>query len=435
MRLILDYKDWTAASLNSLNENDGLTFDWKGKSSGQIGAIFNGQIITGIFEKPGKPGAMEMQLGSAAKRGLAWKTLTPPSQTVTVPEPKKTPPQQLPSVDLSGADFPFPDNIITPNWPTAPAAKAKFDMLITNLVDYFTASPEKAKQNFGGIAIEGAADIANATLDIPAGYTKLDHNYGGGKPNNEFLAQNRALKTKEEIIKAITGKLSPELVAFITEKITTSFKTGLPRGGRYVKIVPSAKPYEIEVASTEKPAEAPVTTDTPGSQEKGAEVSKTYSVLSDSMLEYFFGSAKDHKIESSAIRPFRPDSKGNSDFVAIKLDALQAWAKEYLGGELLTTPELESLTATVEKAGEGISIKFGAPTGKVLAPTSGMNNSQNSIIASEANSQALVRSGRGLDQQGILTGFPFIVYVDLLGNGTEGILRMSTVTISPEMPR
>jgi len=457
MANILRYQSW-------LNENrifeadESLFIDWRGKLSGtfpKLGLAGDGkQRIIGIGAKSGKEGALGISFGSAAKRGTKWSVIAPPKSTPPVATtPQLAPPTITPSVDFKGTDFPYPDNIITPNWTVAQAAKTLFDGFIINLVDYFKLDPTQAKNNFKSIAIEGAADVANATLDVPAGYTKLDHNYGGAKPSNEFLAENRAIKMKEEIVKALTanGKLTPELVTFITGKITTTFKTGLPRGGRYVKITTSATPYDVKTPAATTAGTATPGTETPGQVGASGETSKTYSVLKDTFLGYFFGDASNFKIESSAITPFRPDKNGNSDFQKIEISALQNWAKEYLGGELLSSDEVANLTATVNftenetpvatRPGElsasvvdsFFTVSFNVPAGKVFAPASDeAGNTANSIKCSDENSKTLSNYGYGMGQLGIKTGFPFVIFYTAIGDGQWGILELHSVSVGPE---
>jgi hypothetical protein len=456
MSNILRYQTWL--NENRIFEADSSLFiDWKGKLSGafpKLGLAGEGKRIIGIGAKSGKEDAMGITFGSAAKRGTKWSVITPPKSTPPVATtPQLTPPTITPSVDFKGTDFPYPDNIITPNWTIAQGAKTLFDGFIINLVDYFKLDPTQAKNNFKSIAIEGAADVANATLDVPAGYTKLDHNYGGAKPSNEFLAENRALKMKDAIVKALTanGGLTPELVTFISGKITTTFKTGLPRGGRYVKITTAATPYDVKTAGTAIPATTTPGTETPGQVGPSGETSKTYSVLNDTFLGYFFGDSSAFKIESSAITPFRPDKNGKSDFQKIEISALQNWAKEYLGGELLSSDEVANLTATVNftenetpvatRPGElsasvvdsFFTVSFNVPAGKVFAPASDQaDNANNSIKCSDENSNTLSRYGYGMGQRGMKTGFPFVIFYTAMGDGKSGILELHSVSVGPE---
>lgn len=456
MSQILRYQNWLNENL--INEqDDSLYLDWRGKLSGKfpkLGLAGQGKQIIGVGAKSGKPGSLVISFGGAANRGTKWSVVTPPKSTpAKSTPPQAAPPVVTPSVDFKGTDFPYPDNIITPNWTVAQTAKTLFDGFITNLVDYFKLDPVQAKNNFKSITIEGAADIANATLDVPAGYTKLDHNYGGAKPSNEFLAENRALKMKEEIVKALTatGKLTPDLITFISGKITTSFKVGLPRGGRYVKITTDAAPYEIKTQTPPTPGTSTPGTETPGQVGASGEISKTYSVLKDTFLGFFFGDPSKYQIESSAITPFRPDKNGKSDFQKVEIAALQKWAKEYLGGELLSSDEIENVTATVEfnetetpvatRPGEQsasvvdswIDIKFDVPSGKVFAPVAdNVGNALNAIKCSTENSADLSRYGYGLNQRGVQTGFPFVVFYTKIGDGQWGILEMESVTIAKD---
>ena len=449
MANILRYQNWLNEN-RIFEEDNSLFIDWRGKLSGKfpkLGLAGSGQRIIGIGTKSGRDGALGISFGSAAKLGTKWSVLTPPKTTPPVATaPQVAPPIITPSVDFKGTDFPYPDNIITPNWTVAQTAKTLFDGFITNLVDYFKLDLAKAKTNFKSIAIEGAADVAPATNAIPVGYTQLDHNYGGATPNNKFLAENRALKMKEEIIKALTanGGLTTDVIKFISGKITTTFKTDLPRGGRYVKITTDATPYDVVTPGTITPGTTTPGTETPGQVGPSGETSKTYSVLKDSLLQYLFGDSSNFKIESSAITPFRPDKNGKSDFEKIEITALQNWAKEYLGGELLSSDEVAALTPTVEPSdaetmmnASGMekiyTITFNAPAGKVFAPTSPIFNNPNNVIqCSTTNSRQLTRYGYGMDQRGMKTGMPFVVFYTAIGDGQWGILEMNSIVIADE---
>lgn len=424
MSKILRYQTWL--NENILFEDDSLAIDWKGKLTGPFDLT---KSMIGIGEKKG-PNALGISTGSNAKSPLKWSAITPPKSTPPVTTaPQSTPPTFVPSVDFKGTDFPYPDNIITPNWTIAQGAKAMFDGFIINLVEYFKLDPVQAKTNFKSIAVEGAADIANATAEVPAGYTKLDHTYGGAKPSNEFLAENRALKMKEAIVNALTanGGLTPDLVTFVSGKITTTFKTGLPRGERYVKITIAATSYDVKTTGTIIPATTTPGTETPGQVGPSGEKFKTYLVLRDPLLEFFFGNSNDYKIESTA---FRPTKTGDSDFRTIKLDALQQWATEYLGGELLSSEDIKKLTLSVDYSQGEASLTFnGVPAGKVIAPISDkINNELNTIYCSEENRRYLSNFGMGLSQNGVMTGFPFILCYQQVGTDSA-ILKMHSVQI------
>jgi hypothetical protein len=451
MSNILRYQAWLNENL--IVEADDLIINWKGKLTGPFNPtiIKGSKPILGIGQKKGERGAKALISGSAAKRGSIWGSVTPPKSTPPVStKPQAAPTIITPSVDFKGTDFPYPDNIITPNWTVAQTAKVLFDGFITNLVAYFKLDATQAKNNFRSIAIEGAADIAPATTAIPSGYTQLDHNYGGAKPSNEFLAENRAIKMKEEIVKALTatGGLAPDLITFISDKITITFKTGLPRGGRYVKITTDAIPYNVTTPGKITPGTTTPGTETPGQVGPSGEISKTYSVLTDPMLEFFFGDASEYKIDSLA---FRPDKNGQADFKALKLTDLQAWAKDYLGAELLSLAEVGNLTLTVEfneketpvrpRPGEvsaalvdyWTTVKFNnVPSGKVVVPVSDVaGNDANTIICSTENAEWLRNKGYGLRQDGVRAGFPFMLCYSTAGDG-YAVLEMHNFAIGNE---
>ena len=429
MANILMYQNWLNENLIFEKNNSDYT-DWKGSRSGQflIFPPFDKLAIIGIGAKQGKRDAFVLAPGANYSKALKWSKVTPPDSTPPVnKKPQFIPPTITPSLDFEGTNFPYPDNIITPNWTGAKEAKANFDVFIVGVVGYFKLDPVQAKNNFKSIAIEGAADIANATLDIPPGYTKLDHNYGGAKPNNEFLAENRAIKMKEEINKALTGKLTPELVTFITGKITTTFKIGLPRGERYVKITTVSTSYNVKTPGSTTPGTNTPGTETDGKVGASGKTSNPYSVLTDYWLEYFFGDASEFKIDSSAIK----ESLGGSK---IEITALQNWAKKYLGGELLSEDEVAKLTATIvtqDPTGPELIISFNVPNGKVFAPRSRARNQVNSIKCSENNSTTL---NLGIQKE-VRTGFPFVIYYasNTDETGTKfGSLEFKSIAIGPE---
>lgn len=435
MANILRYQNWLNENRLFEDELDPtLYIDWNGKMSGPFPALGvvdgDGKTIVGIGAKHKTGQDAVMRFGSTALRNSKWAVVNQPKSTPTTSTPPQiVPPTITPSVDFKGTNFPYPDNMITPDWNIAKDAKTLFDAFIKNMVDYFTLDQIQAKNNFKSITIEGAADIAPATVAVPSGYTKLDHNYGGAKPSNEFLAENRALKMKEEITKALTatGKLTPDLITFISGKITTTSKTGLPRGERYVKITTSADAYDVKTPGAVTPGTSTPGTSTPAEPGTGAEITKTYSVLRDQYLGYFFGQAP--QIETSAIKPWR-------DLQKVELTKLQAWAKEYLGGELLSTEEVRNLTATVtgtvdELDNAEATISWNVPSGKVFAPVSDVaGNAINTIKCTEENAQTLSRYG-SMYQQGTLTGFPFVISYALidLEDGQYGILTLDSVSI------
>jgi len=91
----------------------------------------------------------------------------------------------------------FPDNMVTPR-------KESYEPVIKQMADDLNkALSEKKKLSDIKINIISSASSRRATDAIPKGHTKLDHNYGGEEPNNEFLAKNRGVNIKKVIIEKL----------------------------------------------------------------------------------------------------------------------------------------------------------------------------------------------------------------------------------------
>lgn len=87
----------------------------------------------------------------------------------------------------------FPDNIVNIDFKKYPSAKSQFNKIVNDFVDYIEAGGEK---NLTNVTIQGQADSATPTWKAPAGYTVIDHNYGGVRRPNKNNPQ-----TKEELEK------------------------------------------------------------------------------------------------------------------------------------------------------------------------------------------------------------------------------------------
>jgi hypothetical protein len=92
----------------------------------------------------------------------------------------------------------FPDNMITPK-------KESYESVIQQMAtDLKKAISEGRELTDIKIKVESSASSQNPTRAIPAGYAKLDHNYGGGNPSNEFLAKNRGINMKNVIVQELS---------------------------------------------------------------------------------------------------------------------------------------------------------------------------------------------------------------------------------------
>lgn len=92
----------------------------------------------------------------------------------------------------------FPDNMITPK-------KESYEPVIQKMAEDLKKAISEGKSLTDlKIKVESSASSQNPTRKFPAGYTKLDHNYGGGEPSNEFLAKNRGINMKNVIVQELS---------------------------------------------------------------------------------------------------------------------------------------------------------------------------------------------------------------------------------------
>jgi hypothetical protein len=123
----------------------------------------------------------------------------------------QTPPDEMKIPTFSelrfvGNSFPYPDNMVQPKFGDFPEAKKVYDTFIQNITDFLKVAPLTKMTTF---TIQGTADSARPTFDIPKGYSKLDHPgdlYDGKKdPNdmNQYLADTRARELGKIIIKDV----------------------------------------------------------------------------------------------------------------------------------------------------------------------------------------------------------------------------------------
>ena len=139
----------------------------------------------------------------------------------------------------------YPDNIVTPNWDDE-GVKEVFNDIVTQFVDYIDNGGLDKLTN---ITIQGQADKANPTWDIPSGYSKLDHKYGGIKKKkqseytddeldemNTFLAKERAFNFKMALINAVKEKTGEKIEIKELTPINHRGQEG-KRGGKYRSMI------------------------------------------------------------------------------------------------------------------------------------------------------------------------------------------------------
>lgn len=152
-----------------------------------------------------------------------------------------------------GKDFKvYADNMVQPKIYEG-AGKEQFDKIVNDFVEYINNGGFDKLTN---VTIQGKADSANPTWDIPKGETSLDHNYDGIKRKtsytdeeldkmNLFLARERARNYKNKLIQAIKAKTGKEIK--ITELQPISYRGQMgKRGGEWRSITLMANAPVLE---------------------------------------------------------------------------------------------------------------------------------------------------------------------------------------------
>lgn len=170
-------------------------------------------------------------------------TLTSKTTAIRLTQITEKPKYFLPVLTLSKNEFPYPDNMIGPKFDKFPDAKKKYQEFIDKLILFLD---KDNLDNIGEITITGEADSATPTLDIPKGYTSLDHNlvgdstpYGGIKDKfqmNQYLAENRAKVIGNMIITEINNSIGLDISNKIKYKSINHYGESSKRGFEYKKI-------------------------------------------------------------------------------------------------------------------------------------------------------------------------------------------------------
>jgi hypothetical protein len=182
MKHLFGYKKGVVISEQEYNSPD-----WRGKSKGDLD-------LTNPY------GKYAINVGYEGRKY----TLTSISQAPRLKSEKKIETFEKPGdvviqkLDLSKNAFPYPDNMIGPKFESFPEAKTAYEKFIASLIVFIEGG---GINNINSIKIQGTADAARPTLDIPKGYSSLDHSlvgdktpYGGLKGDserNQYLADNR----------------------------------------------------------------------------------------------------------------------------------------------------------------------------------------------------------------------------------------------------
>ena len=188
-------------------------FDWRGKQKGLINFGGSGPLATNVGYAKGRYSLgviseIPRLIGKGSEKPVER---TPEKQTIPV----------LSELNLLGSAFPYPDNMVQPKFESFPEAKKVYDAFIQSIVDFLKVAH---MSQMGTLTIQGTADAARPTYDIPKGYTKLDHPgdlYNGLEtPNemNQYLADTRATELGKLIVQDVLNKTGINISKNITYK-------------------------------------------------------------------------------------------------------------------------------------------------------------------------------------------------------------------------
>lgn len=225
--------------------NELARFDWRGKKKGLLNLV----NPSGIYAFNAGYGGGKYRISSSSKAIRVISKGKQSSQS-TPPEYKKIP--TFTKLNLVGSAFPYPDNMVKPKFNDFPEAKTVYDAYIQSIVDFLAVAPV---EKMGTFTVQGTADSARPTFDVPKGYSKLDHPgelYDGKKtPNemNQYLADTRAKELGKLIVKDVLVKTGKDISKNIVyEKGINYYGQQGKRGFEFknVTVVPSNTTVSVQ---------------------------------------------------------------------------------------------------------------------------------------------------------------------------------------------
>ena len=249
-------------------------YNWKGKKKGLMDLTNpQGMYAFNVGYEGGK-----YTLTSASE---AIRVISKGEEKITTTPPSVTKEPVLSKLNLVGSAFPYPDNMVKPKFDSFPEAKKVYDMFIQSIVDFLkSASADK----MGNFTIQGTADSARPTLDVPKGYSKLDHPgelYDGKKdPNemNQYLADTRAKELGKIITQDVIDKTGVDISKNMvyTKGINYYGQQG-KRGFEFKKVNVTPSKTSVDIVEPSK-----IVSTTPGT------ASSSSSVQGPAVVETFF---------------------------------------------------------------------------------------------------------------------------------------------------
>lgn len=314
-------------------KKDNESSDWKGKNRGTLN-----------FDSMGsdrRPASLAVNVGPEGftikmhnDQGKLIQPITGQDEIITLEE-----------YNISGLSLPYADNMVKPYFDKYPDAQKVFDEIVTKFVAYINAGGGPKLTN---VTIKGSADSARPTLDVPSGYSQLDHPdskpYNGETDPykmNQYLADKRAEEYANVLKSAIKEKTGFDLSITVLQGDNYYGQQG-KRGEEYRKITLSPNAETLTVPN-------PSQTTTPGKRDENQNI------------PYYVDYYKDG--QSYTAKGYRVvDPKGNS-FVSIssenreklgtpafdgKMSSKIEGDKFYIDGRLVGTMQPKSTQPPVE---------------------------------------------------------------------------------------
>ena len=168
---------------------------------------------------------------------------------------KETPPNvmvTIPRYNIEGGSLPYADNMVLPYFDKYPDAKQQFTEIVETFKEYINAGGGDKLTN---VTIKGSADSGTPTLQVPSGYSKLDHPsakpYNGKtdpKEMNQYLANTRANQYARALINDIKEKTGFDLKINVLEGDNFYGQGDGKRGEEFRKITlePNAEQHSVK---------------------------------------------------------------------------------------------------------------------------------------------------------------------------------------------
>jgi hypothetical protein len=236
--------------------------------------------------------------------------------------PTKSGSTELAKYEIKGSELPYADNMVTPDFDEYPEAKALFETIVTSFVNYIKAGGGPKLTN---VTIKGSADSGRPTLDVPSGYSKLDHPgtpYNGEKDPfkmNQYLAKTRASEYAKLLKNSVKEKSGGfELQINVLPGDNYYGKGNEFRGEEYRKITltPNAEPLKLNTPST---------TTTPGTQTPGDRV-KSPSI--PYRVPYYYNG------KGGLVKGYKVVEDKGGVFLGVKADDVEKWGTPIFNGKL-----------------------------------------------------------------------------------------------------